>query len=379
MKILYITNSRIPTEKAYGIQIMKMCEAFSLQNIDLELILPTRKNMPFKGVDLFEYYSVEKEFKIQKIKSWDPDFLMKLPNGVYIKFQIIFFIHNLKKYFKNNIKDRSLIMYTRDEYLLPILQKFSNKVIWEAHSIPRNIKRYLKYWKNCHKIIVVNNKLKSELEKLGIAGNKILVAHDGVDLEKFNIETSKYELRKKFGLPEDKKIIMYTGHLYNWKGVQTLAEASNFLKDDQLIVFLGGTDYDIKNFKNKNADLIEQNKILVLGYKEPKLIPEYLKLADILVLPNTGKDKKSDWTSPMKLFEYMASGISILASDLPSIKEVLNQKNAIFFKSDNSQDLAEKIDYILNNSEVMTNLSNQAKQDVREYAWGKRVEKIIKF
>ena len=64
MKILYFANSRIPTEKAYGLQIMKTCEALAENGVSVDLILPTRKNRPFKGIDVFEYYGVKKNFEI---------------------------------------------------------------------------------------------------------------------------------------------------------------------------------------------------------------------------------------------------------------------------------------------------------------------------
>ncbi len=383
MKILYISNSRIPTEKAYGIQIMKMCEAFSVQNNDVELILPTRKSKIFKNIDAFEFYSVKQNFKIIKLKCFDPNFLITSIQGIYIKFQILFFIYNLKKYLKKN-KNKNLILYTRDEYILPILQKFSKKVVWEAHTLPKNKRHYLKYWGKCFRIITISQGLKNELVKLGLNENKILVASDGVDLEKFkNINHPQpfleKEGRQRLNLPADKKIILYAGHLYNWKGVQILADASKFLDKNILIVFVGGTDFDIKNFKNKNQDLIKENKILILGYKKPESIPKYLKSADILVLPNSAKNIKSSWTSPLKLFEYMASNVPIIASDLVSIKEVLNKNNAIFFKPDDSKDLAEKIKNLLQNQDLSVKISTQALKDVQNYTWQKRAQKIINF
>ena len=398
MKILYISNSRIPTEKAYGIQIIKMCEAFSLQNNNLKLVLPTRKNKKFKNIDILKYYNIKNNFKIKKIKTFDPVFLMKLPDGVYIKFQLIFFSISSFFYllFKKNkfvlnhppncsSKERAgvqddkrqvqgdIIFYTRDEYLLPLLQKFSNKVIWEAHTLPDNKNKYLKYWGKCYKIISISQSLKNELVELGIKENKIIVAHDGVDLNNFQ------KLKQKLNLAENKKVILYSGHLYDWKGAQVLADASEFLPDDCVIVFIGGNDIDIKNFKNKNKILINKNKILVLGYKSPELIPKYLKSADVLILPNSAKYEKSKWTSPMKLFEYMASDRPIIASDLPNIKEVLNENNAIFFKPDNSQDLAKKIESVLNNKNLVDKISQQAYQDVKNYTWDKRAKKILEF
>ena len=380
MKILYISNSRIPTEKAYGIQIIKMCEAFSLQNNNLKLVLPTRKNKKFKNIDILKYYNIKNNFKIKKIKTFDPVFLMKLPDGVYIKFQLIFFsissffylLFKKNKFVLKQVQD-DIIFYTRDEYLLPLLQKFSNKVIWEAHTLPDNKNKYLKYWGKCYKIISISQSLKNELVELGIKENKIIVAHDGVDLNNFQ------KLKQKLDLAENKKVILYSGHLYDWKGAQVLADASEFLSDDCEVIFIGGTDLDIKNFKSKNKNLINKNKILVLGYKNPQLIPEYLKSADVLILPNSAKDKKSKWTSPIKLFEYMASGRPIIASDLANIREILNENNAVFFEPDNPQDLAKKIESVLNNKNFADKISQQAYQDVKNYTWEKRAGKILEF
>ena len=68
-KLVYIANARIPTEKAHGIQIMKMCEAFSAQVVDVELVLPRRLNRIKENP--FDYYGVKKNFKITKLPTID--------------------------------------------------------------------------------------------------------------------------------------------------------------------------------------------------------------------------------------------------------------------------------------------------------------------
>ncbi|MCD4705451.1 hypothetical protein K8R61_00020, partial [bacterium] len=69
MKLIYITNNRLPTEKAHGIQISKMCEAFVKQGVEIELVCAKRKNKIKK--DFFEYYNLKNRFKLTKLKSWD--------------------------------------------------------------------------------------------------------------------------------------------------------------------------------------------------------------------------------------------------------------------------------------------------------------------
>ena len=66
MKLIYISNSRIPTEKAYGVQIVKMCEAFAKNGIDVTLLIPKRRSNTDK--DLFSYYGVAPIFKIKNFQ-----------------------------------------------------------------------------------------------------------------------------------------------------------------------------------------------------------------------------------------------------------------------------------------------------------------------
>src|SRR3989338_383757 len=313
MKLIYIANVRIPTEKAHGLQIMKMCESFSLNGVKVELIIPTRINKKFKKINGFDFYSVLNNFKIIRIKSFDPTFLFGSPAGFYVKIQSFFFIVGLFFYllFK---KDKSeFIFYSRDEYLLPLLQLFSKRVVWECHNLPQNSHYYLKYLQRCLKIIAITQFLKEELINLGLSESKIIVAPDAVDLKEFmKVKESKDELRRKLDLSSNKHLIIYAGHLYSWKGAQVLAEAMKFLSNNEVAVFIGGTDNDIEKFKEKNQDI---SNILILGYKSHDKIPYYLKAADILVLPNSATEKISSYyTSPVKMFEYMASQRPIVAS-----------------------------------------------------------------
>ena len=77
-------------------------------------------------------------------------------------------------------------------------------------------------------------------------------------------------------------------------------------------------------------------------------IPYYLKATDTLVLLNSEKTEiLKNWISPIKIFEYMASKKPIIDSNLPSIREILNENNAILVNSDNSEDLAISINIAL--------------------------------
>jgi len=387
-KIIYVTNARIPTEKAHGLQIMKMCEAFAQNKVAVELVIPTRFNTKeLRKQNPFEYYGVKRNFKIKKLLSigFIPlnKFLGKL--GFWIQSLSFAFFSNLYLIFK-----RVNIIYSRDQFVLFLLSFFKKEFIYEIHKLPKKIKSFhKKIWKKAKKLIVLTDFIKKELIKAGVPENKILVAPDGVDIEKFDINISKKQARKKLNLPQDKKLIIYTGHLYKWKGVQILAETSQFLPENTEIYFVGGTNKDIKKFKiqwDQTTSGLPKSKIQIVGHRPHSEVPYWLKAADVLVLTGTKKSKRSrKYTSPMKMFEYVASKRPIVASDLPSFREILNpstssgQGNAILVKPDRPKALAEGIKKILDSPEIAKRISNQAHKDVQSYAWDKRAKRILKF
>ena len=227
--------------------------------------------------------------------------------------------------------------------------------------------------------MVITRGLKDKLIAMGIKENKIFIAPDGVDLNDFNLTATKEKCREKLNLPLNKKLVLYAGHLYKWKGVETLALASKFLPPDILIVIVGGIKWYLSNFKKfiKKNDL---KNVLVLGHKDYSQIPYFLKSADCLILTGTQDSEVSrSHTSPMKMFEYMASKTPIVASDLPSFREVLNKNSAVFVEADNPEKMAEGIRNVLNNAEFAKRISEQAYVDVQQYTWDKRAARILEI
>ncbi len=380
-KLIYIANLRLPTEKAYGIQIAKMCEAFASQDTDIILVYPFRKNQI--EYDIFSYYSLNRNFKTKKI--WAPDFYWpgKLDK---VAVNIKSFISAIFVSFYA-ITQKADIIYSRDEWPLYFLSFFKKNLVYEAHRFSNSRRLFYRRFKNKKlKVVTITHYLKNDFVDFGFNPENILVAPDGVDLEEFDIDISKGDARNRVGLPLDKKIVMYTGHLFEWKGADVLLETahsfqfpvSSFQKEkDILFVFVGGTEYDIKKFKEKAEGL---RNVLILGHKPHKDIPFYLKAADVLILPNSAKEEISrSYTSPLKLFEYMASKKPIVASDLPSLQEVLNESNAVLVKPDDPEKLTDGIRKILNDSDLGNRISDKAFSDVKNYTWVKRARGILNF
>ncbi|MAZ41047.1 hypothetical protein CL654_02930 [bacterium] len=368
MKLYYIAHARIPTEKAHGVHIMKMCEAFAGEGNDVTLLVPKRKNEITENP--FAYYGVEEKFAIKYVPMLD---LVGNPLFYWIS-QLSF---SLSLLFQKIEDGDNVAVFSRDIFSAFLLSFRNRRVFFDIHGFPEQSVWFWKYVLGRMKGVVLTNKQKLERAKtiLKIPEDKLLVHPNGYDPKLFDIKKNKDELRKELGLP-DGTIAMYTGHLYSWKGATVFAESARFLPNVSFI-FVGGTSPKIKAFKNKYQD----SNIHFLGHKPFHEVPKYLKAADVLVLPNSGKSfgRRTTHslydTSPIKMFEYMASGVPIVASRLPSIEEVLNEKNAILVEPDNSKNLAAGIERVLDYPSRAT----QAIKDVEGFTWQNRARTILLF
>jgi glycosyltransferase involved in cell wall biosynthesis len=378
MKLIYITNARIPTEKAHGIQIMKMCQTFAVTGLEVELVVPWRFNKIKK--DPFDYYSIRKNFRIKKLPSLDI-----IPLGIP---KICFWIQNLTfalSVFFYLILKKTDIIYSRDLFSLWLLSFFKKNIIYEAHTFPGHFFLYKRVFQKAKAVITITQKLKELLVEQDIPANKILVAPDGVDLKEFDIRESQEQCRQKLNLPLDRKIVGYVGQLKTMemeKGIGCLIKVLKILKENNPLITLclvGGQESDIVGYKKMASKMNLTNNILFIGQVRHCLIPYYLKSFDILVMPFPWIKHYAYYMSPLKMFEYMAAQKPIVASDLPSIREILSEKSAILVKPDSPQDLAKAINQTLKNPDFSAKISEQAYQDVQEYTWQKRVKKILNF
>lgn len=364
MKILYIASIRLPTEKAHGVQIMKTCEAFSQIGKEVKLIVPNYSNR-IKD-DPFEYYEVKKIFSVKKLIGIRLMYLGKV--GFFLE-NLIFF---LRVFFTKDFWETDYV-YSRDEILSWLSNLFGRKTIWETHTGSYNFfaKNLLK---KSELIVCISQGLKDFYISKG-SKLKIIVAHDGVDLDSFKLKVDIEKMKKSLGLPMDKKIIMYAGRLDGWKGTETFISASKSWSDQgvsALGVVVGGNDSEVVELSRKWPTT---RFLRFVPYKE---LVNYLKIADVLVVPNTAKSEISSYyTSPLKVFAYMASGVPIVASDLPSIREILNQNNSILIKSDNADALIDGVKKVLEDSHMAGIIANQALLDVKKYTWLERAKTII--
>ncbi len=363
MKLFYVANIRFPTEKAHGAQIMKMCEAFASLGHDVELVVSDRKTDIRE--DPFAYYGIRKTFPITRLHVPDT---VRLGRIGYL-FESLVFARAALHHLQTKTFD---CLYGRDERILYFLRKRGLvPVVWETHTGAENA-LVLRLAQKAERIVAITKGLKNLYVALGVPPEKIIVAPDGVDDGNFAHPESKESARKRLGLPRDKKIAMYIGRLDGWKGSETFLEASNILPDDIMAVVIGGEPRQVSELSRQYP------KVRFLGYMPYKELPDNQAAADVLVLPNTARDEISaHFTSPLKLFAYMASSVPIVASDLPSIREVLDESTALFFRPDNPKALAGAISETLEAREEALKRAKCARKAITSYTWNIRARNIL--
>ena len=137
-------------------------------------------------------------------------------------------------------------------------------------------------------------------------------------------------------------------------------------------------------YKNKNKII---NNLFFFGFVEPSKIYIYMSAMNILLLPyedkiflKNNKTDKSNWMSPLKLFEYMSVNIPILSSNLEVFKGILNQHNSYLVQSNKLNDWDSKIKYLKNNIDIAKENSENAHRDfLNNFTWKKRFRKIIEL
>lgn len=366
MRVVYISNSQIPSRFANGIQVMKMCEAIAKLGHDLTLLI--RGGIEAED-DIFGFYGVERSFEIKKT-----------PLGKKT-------IHGLISCVYAILKSADLC-YTRSALAACFASRLGMPTVFEIHqplsSRTGNLLASHLFGSSNLKVVSISHALTRFCEEnYRITIDKILTKHDGVDIESFSSLPGREKAREELGLPQGKNIICYAGSLFRGRGIELLLSASRNLPEDSIVLIVGGHGKDLEAYK-ENALRMGCNRVYFLGFIPNRRVPMYLVASNILVMPYekgaedaTGRNI-GNFMSPLKMFEYMASGRPIVASDLPVLREVLRDgENSLLFKPGDEKGFLEAIKTCLEDKELATRIARKAREEVANYTWTERARAIL--
>jgi glycosyltransferase involved in cell wall biosynthesis len=364
MKGYYFVNTDLSNRKGHSIQIMNTVGAVNKAGINLEIVAP--KYQESYNLDkIHNYYGTVAKFPIN---------LLYTPFSLAQRWSFIFFIFSSIVFLLGKrLSGEVDFIYFRSEYLLPLAifgHLLGLPFYYEVHRIGLSGKSVAaRGWlaKHAKGLVVLTEVLKKYFDHLN---NNIHVAHDAVHLADFaNNDCSQEEARKRLGLRTAGPILSYVGSIKRIKGTDIILSIAEQFPDVEF--YLVG--YVEESYKSV-FDNLPKNVHLVGQYTREEN-PLWLKASDLLLITHPDNPQSQ---SPMKLFEYMASGKPVISSDLPNIREVLPENN-IFFEPDDAGQFCLAIKQYIKNREYYVNVGKQNREKVKEYSWDERGGEIAEF
>lgn len=365
--LLYISESTIPSGRANSIHVMKMCGGFA-QHIPVTLCCIPGATYPNIHT-IFDHYGVTTRFKIKRL-----GFFRKAVNVYFYGILVLFYVFRHKQ--------PETLIFSRSIVCSFFLIFFGFNLAHEAHSLHQNhrligwLEKKIFTSKNCTRIIVITTSLKNALlSTFKIPEHKLLVLPDAAAVTS-NTPLSTFPLK---GTMQSLKV-GYLGSMHKGKGMEILSLLSQKLPKETTLHIVGGDAAEIEYWRQK----CDTNSTYFYGQVAHKETANYIRAFDICLLPNqksiyTGKGGNNigSFTSPLKMFEYMAQRKPIIASDIPVLKEVLNNQNAILVAPDDVNAWVAAIEK-LKDENLRNKLGNRAYQDfIENYTWEKRAYKIL--
>ncbi|MFT7507225.1 MAG: glycosyltransferase involved in cell wall biosynthesis [Acidimicrobiales bacterium] len=362
----YITFARMPTEKAHGLQIAKMCEAFLSLNFFVSLVTPTRSNPIRESV--VDYYKLNQFLQHWKVPVFDITGHIKEMKSIHHYLHELLFMCSVV----GMRIPKEVIVYTRTPLIAFVCGLRRRKVIIEEHYWPtRGAWVHTRLLASATHIACNSEGTRDACIQHGLL--QASVAHNGFDDALLQEAITKHDARRGLGLANTGKVVMYIGSLGDWKGVDTLAKAAVNFDEDCTALVIGGTEKELSSWREKYPHVV------FLGPRPYDEIGVHQRAADILIVPNNPITKEScEYTSPIKLFAHMASGIPLLVSNLPSLRAIVGNEEVTFFTPGDSDSLAAAVAQIFDDYEGARYKSMHTQKVSSKFTWKSRATSILK-
>jgi glycosyltransferase involved in cell wall biosynthesis len=370
MKIVCISASFIPANTANSIQVVKAAHALAELGHQVTLFVPGEKGAAWDA--LKTHYGVETPFSIRWIRE----------NQAFKRYDFAFkAVHQARK-----LNPDLVYTWVLQAGVLALWQGIPT--ILEMHDrVTGRIGPWLfrRFYTSTtrRRLVTITDALRKVLIlafDLDTSKIEIIIAPDGVDLERYQDLPSPAEARKALAIPEG-FTAGYTGHFYSGRGIELMFGLAKTMPEVQFL-WVGGDQVDVTRWQNQLREEDVDN-IILTGFVQNARLPQYQAAADVLLMPygttisGSGGGNTVDIASPMKMFEYMAAGRAILSSDLPVIHEVLDESTAVFCPPGDLAAWQRAITVLRSRPAQCHALGQNARAAVEAYTWRSRSERAL--
>ncbi len=370
MKIACITTSQIPSLTANSIQAMKVCHALKQCGNDVKVWVPLFKEGNWN--ELQELYGLQEEFPVEWLSFKKPfkqyDFCWQA-------------VQRAKKWGAD-------VVYTWALQSAVFAQKQHLPTVMEFHDFPMGtmgpilFKLYIRNQENSLSLTTTSALAKGLEQRYGFefSSHSLQIAPNGCDLERYSDLPSPKQARSQLGL-EEKETVGFTGHFYKGRGIDLLFEIALVLPQINFL-WVGGEEKHVQPWREELESRNIHN-VRMPGFIPNQQLPLYQAACDILLMPYGKKISGSSGgdiskvINPMKMFDYMASGRAIIASEIPVFHEILSEQTAVFCPPEESSAWVEAVHELAENSQKREQLAKNAKDLSQQYSWIARARRTL--
>jgi glycosyltransferase involved in cell wall biosynthesis len=371
MRIVGISNSRVPSTTANSIQAMKVCDALSQLGHDVHLLVPAEAPAaPWE--DLSRHYGIAHRFDI--------DWLPSRP-----RLRRADFVLHAYRTARGLAPD---LVYTWLPQSAALESWMGHSVVLEMHADVAG--RFGAWWvrrfwngRGRSAMLVTTHALRRALERSTrstFPAERVMAAGNGIDLDRYAALPKPSAARKELGLPEG-PTAGFTGHLYAGRGAPLLFEIG--LKMPHInFLWVGGSAEAVSEWRGK-LDASRIRNVTLTGFVENSRLPLYQAACDMLLMPYASRisassgQEISEVINPMKMYEYMASCRPIITADLPVIREMLDESRAVFCPPGDVTVWCQAIQALAEDGERASSLAENAWRKVQAFTWTARQQKAL--
>lgn len=374
MKIAVSATSRIPSETANSIQVLMACQGLVEAGHELTLSFPGTNPPVFESLraqygltcDAFPLQAHATTPRLRRL-----DFCAKaLAAGLAFKADVFY-------------------SWTLQLAAMAVRLPIGNRpVLYEVHDMPTG--RFGEKWagifvnaRHPKRLVFITEALRERFTARfpGLKDGESVIAPNGINLRDYDGLPALNDAKRQLGFPTDRKVISCSGHLYTGRGVPLFLDLAAAFPAEAFYWF-GGTPESAAEYRALAAERGLSN-VTFTGFIPKSELPLAQAASDVLLMPyetsiaGSSGGNSAAICSPMKMFEYMAARRPILSSNLPVIREVLNDSSAVFCAPENVESWREGLTRVLTDSSFAAALADTAFRDVQRYSWKERAERIM--
>ena len=367
MKLAYLSNAKLPSREANSIHVMKMCQALGQLGHEVTLIAPDVRDGLATGVtDPYNFYGVKQCFKLRRV----PWRRVKGRGWIY-GFEAGWLARRLGV-------DAA---FGRCLHACAVAARLGVPTSWDAHMpsfLGRRNERWVFNWMIAAPAFRMMMTNCDSLRRVVLADvpqleDRILAAHNGADILSEGIEPTD------LGATNDRLQVGYVGHLYKGKGFELIRELAVQAPWAEFHI-VGGEPETVETLRN--CPMLPTN-IRLHGFVPPSETERLILAFDVLLAPYqaevkiAGGGETAAWMSPLKLFAYMAAGKPILCSDLPVLREIIQDKrNGLLLPPHDAQAWARALWNLMKSPAERQQLGRMAYADFLErHTWEQRARR----